>query len=395
MSWTSLNDLHQQVLKLWNSGLLLASIIDGEPFFPRRLVFKTPTSRELSERYDEVRQWIARLQQAQPLRIEMKPVRHRILGENRVPAQAWLDSFEDAISLIGKHKEVRTFSDMISLTQNRNPVLIPWLQANPVKALSLAGIWSKLLDIIDWLKAHPRPAIYLRQVDIPGVDSKFIERHRGILIALLDLCLPENSIDITARGASRFEARYGFLQKPARLRFRVLDPDIRLIAGPSQDISLTQESFCVLDTEERFNGIRKIFITENEINFLTFPEIKQGLVLFGSGYGFDSLSNVAWLARLQVYYWGDIDSHGFAILDQLRAKLPHAQSLLMDESTLLAHQDFWEQEDKPEYRELNRLTPAELELYHDLHNNRYGHKLRLEQERIGFNYLLARLEGIE
>ncbi len=41
------------------------------------------------------------------------------------------------------------------------------------------------------------------------------------------------------------------------------------------------------------------------------------MVLFGSGYGFEFLSNVLWLAKLNIYYWGDIDTHGFAILNQL------------------------------------------------------------------------------
>ncbi len=42
------------------------------------------------------------------------------------------------------------------------------------------------------------------------------------------------------------------------------------------------------------------------------------------------LAQAGWLARCQVYYWGDIDTHGFAILDQLRTHIPHARSLLMD-----------------------------------------------------------------
>ncbi len=42
------------------------------------------------------------------------------------------------------------------------------------------------------------------------------------------------------------------------------------------------------------------------------------------------LAQADWLARCQVSYWGDIDTHGFAILDQLRTYIPHAHSLLMD-----------------------------------------------------------------
>ena len=31
--------------------------------------------------------------------------------------------------------------------------------------------------------------MYLRQVDVPGVDTKFIERHKGVLTELLDVQL--------------------------------------------------------------------------------------------------------------------------------------------------------------------------------------------------------------
>jgi len=88
-------------------------------------------------------------------------------------------------------------------------------------------------------------------------------------------------------------------------------------------------------------AVSRVFITENEINFLAFPAVADSLLVFGAGYGFDGLAQAGWLARCQVYYWGDIDTHGFAILDQLRTHIPHARSLLMDRATLLAFEDQW------------------------------------------------------
>lgn len=63
----------------------------------------------------------------------------------------------------------------------------------------------------------------------------------------------------------------------------------------------------------------------------------RAMVIFGAGYGFDNLAEARWLGMLEIHYWGDIDTHGFAILNQLRKYFPHAQSLLMDRETLLAH----------------------------------------------------------
>ncbi len=46
---------------------------------------------------------------------------------------------------------------------------------------------------------------------------------------------------------------------------------------------------------------------------------------------------------------GDLDTHGFHILDQLRSHHPHARSIVMDQETLLAHRDFWVREDSPSH----------------------------------------------
>ena len=84
--------------------------------------------------------------------------------------------------------------------------------------------------------------------------------------------------------------------------------------GTDNDLSVTTETFARLDP-----GITRVFITENEINFLAFPRVADSLVIFGAGYGFEMLDAARWLQERTLHYWGDIDTHGFAILDQLRA----------------------------------------------------------------------------
>jgi hypothetical protein len=91
------------------------------------------------------------------------------------------------------------------------------------------------------------------------------------------------------------------------------------------------------------------------------------------------------LQRCELHYWGDIDTHGFAILDQLRAHWLHAQTFLMDRDTLLSHEVQWTPEPQPTQRDLPRLNEAERRLYDDLRWCRLrAEPVRLEQERIGF-----------
>ncbi|MCQ4166197.1 DUF3375 family protein [Tahibacter harae] len=86
----------------------------------------------------------------------------------------------------------------------------------------------------------------------------------------------------------------------------------------------------------------------------------------------------------QLHYWGDIDTHGFAILDQFRAHFPQAASLLMDQEMLRAHRLHWSEEPESRHHDLLRQTPDEVALYDDLRFDRFQSRLRLEQERVGF-----------
>lgn len=388
MSWTRPVDLRAQIEKLWDRGELLSSLVTGESLFPRRLTFKGPTSAEMADHFDEVRAWIGELRAMPHCRVEMREFKHRVFGANAIPAEAWMDSLDAAVALTAKRREVSRFAGLLETTRQHQPKLLAWLAKRPLRALELADEWRRLLEIVAWLQDHPRPNIYLRQVDIPGMHSKFIEAHRGVLIELLDVVLPPDMVDFSASGASQFAKRYGFRDKPLRIRFRMLDPDL-LHAAPGQDITLDAESFARLDP-----GVSQVFITENEINFLAFPQVNNSLVIFGAGYGFEMLSKAEWLSRCRIHYWGDIDTHGFAILDQLRSQLDHVESFLMDRATLLAFESQWGEEEKQTLRNLPRLNPEERTLYDDLRDNRIRKNLRLEQERIGFGWVESSLSAL-
>jgi hypothetical protein len=402
VNWTTAADLRAQVQKLWDKGDLLRPLVQGGGVPAQRLRLVGPSSTDLTERFDEVRAWMADLLQAAAngsnsgphpkpgYRVVLREFKHRVLGANSVPDAVWLDRLDDALAMIGKHKDAKRFAGLVQMTSSQHSALLPWLERRPLNALALVDVWPRLLAVVAWLQVHPRPGIFLRQVDIPAVDSKFIEAHRGVITELLDLALPIAAIDAGASGVSQFCRRYGFKDKPLRIRFRLLDPNVTLLPFALEpDISVTQAVFERLDLP-----VSRVFITENEVNFLAFPAVLGSLVIFGAGYGFENLADARWLTQRSVYYWGDIDTHGFAILDQLRSHLPHVQSLLMDRATLLAHASQWGDEPQPLLRDLPRLTTDESALFNDLRDNRLRTRLRLEQERIGFGYVQQVLTGL-
>ena len=135
-------------------------------------------------------------------------------------------------------------------------------------------------------------------------------------------------------------------------------------------------------------------MVENEITYLAFPAVEGAMVIFGRGYAVPTLEPLAWLADTELCYWGDIDTHGLAILDRLRQRFPHTRSMLMDHATLLAHRSQWVSEPAPTLATLERLDPEETRLYRDLIGDALGPAVRLEQERIRFSAIEQALRPV-
>jgi hypothetical protein len=248
-----------------------------------------------------------------------------------------------------------------------------------MKALRLAACWPEMLATVQWIDQRQSPGMYLRQVDVPGVDTKFIERNRGVLGELLDLQLDPERTDA---GAADFESRHGFRRRPSYVRFRC-----EQLHGFSE-LSVRAEEFAA-----RPSGVNRAYVVENEITYLAIPCPDHTMVIFGGGYAVPVLEPVSWLSDLDIVYWGDIDTHGFVILDRMRQRFPQARSMLMDRATLLAHREQWVTEPSPASVRLEHLDAAELALYEDLTTDALGPSVRLEQERIRFGAIKHALLG--
>jgi hypothetical protein len=371
-TWTRPADVRAAIRKKWDSGALLARFAAGQDWEPLSIPIRGPSARQIGERLAEVRQWAAEWAEAAcgPLRVEYKQVGGRHFGANSIPCRAWLDGYDEAWALLKVGPDVRRLNELMEAA--RGTRLIPWLTGHPMRALRLAGAWDKLLDTVRWIEQRQALGMYLRQIDVPGVDTKFIERYKGVLTELLDAQLEPSRVEIAA---ADFAGRYGFLRRPGYVRFRVAGG----FRGFSELSVRTNEFAAAPD------GITRAYVIENEITYLAFPVPVAAMAILGGGYAVPVLEPLGWLTGLDVVYWGDIDTHGFAILNRLRHHLPHARSILMDRATLLGHRDHWGIEPSPTAAALDRLDRAESALYADLLSNAYALSVRLEQERISFS----------
>ncbi len=406
--WTSPADLATQVQRLWQRGLLLADRIGVQPTdrqpldgmrpglpFPLALRLKRPGPSALANEFGSVRDWIADLQAGSREQrgfgydITWTNTNHRQLGLNRVPTGILIPTPTDALQLIGQLETASTFDALALATLTRFPGLRDWLQRRPLQVVENARDWLRILDVLAWFVSNPNSGLYLRQLDIAGIDTKFVEARRGLLAELLELVLapPATSQPWRSMVGTSFEVRFGLRPRPALVRFRLLDPQLAI--NGLTDLTVPAEQFATLSCRAT-----SVFITENEVNGLAFPAFAGGMVVFGLGYAVDVLASAQWLGKRHVYYWGDLDTHGFAMLDRLRAAFPHTKSLLMDAATLTTHQHLWTDEDTQHLSQLGRLTAAERAVYDDLRNNQLGPGVRLEQERVRFSDLERALRQI-
>jgi hypothetical protein len=167
--WTTPADLRGQVLRYWESGRMLAAPLKGESLFPLELRLRGPDTRALSERFDEVRQWIRELEGGRGYEIEWAEVNHRQLGRNRIPARIVVPGEAEALDLIGKSGDAQRFRSLAERTLHVLPELAAWLARRPLTALASAAEWERVLAVLLWFRAHPGSGRYLRQLDIEGV----------------------------------------------------------------------------------------------------------------------------------------------------------------------------------------------------------------------------------
>lgn len=382
----------QKLLKKWQRYDWQRAWIRKESLFPLTINLPRPTDKELLHDFSDLHQQISRLQKGLSdlpgVTLLQQEIQYQTMGRQRIPAAIEFADMSALARFLGQASAWRSFCNESERLLTAFPSLASWLIENPTQLEKQAGHWPELITVCRYFCAHPRPGCYLRQLDIPGVDTKFIELHRAILKNILDQLLPADAIDQTVTGLSDhgFERRFGLRYEEPQIRFRLLDPQLAAEFAGASDITLNLSDFAKLDLL-----VDRVFITENKVNGLAFPEARNALVIFGLGYGVQLLKDVPWLSACQINYWGDIDSHGFAMLSQLRSYFPKARSLLMDESTLLACRPLWGTESAEtahKAEQLPNLHENEQLLYQQLKDH-WQPCLRLEQERIPFNLLEA------
>jgi len=376
--------IQKEIEKLYSNGKVFVAYIEGIDITPYSIKFRVK-QRDIQEGYSSILKDIDRLQRAK-FQLIYKEYKFKTIGIQKLPSEVVFDTIESILSTIDRVDEYAKFVKIYDETIARYPTLKPLFIKKPKLILSYSDIWDRLYRVCDYFLANPKPDLYIRELSIVGVDTKFVQTNRAILDILLTHILDEKHYDesITQLSNSGFEKKYGLRYPLPIVRFRILDSSLYI--GGMSDISLPVDQFEKLSID-----CDRVYIVENQITTLSFPNLPKSIVVFGSGYSVGVLRDTRWLQDREIYYWGDIDSDGFAILSLAREYFSHIVSFLMDSDTIDRYRELGIQESNNSHKDLKNLTDDEQKLYRDIVGGIYGDRFRLEQERIPFGWVLERL----
>jgi hypothetical protein len=227
--------------------------------------------------------------------------------------------------------------------------------------------FALLLTVADWFKTNNAAGHTPRQVPILGVHAKWLNTHQPHILLL------------TGRDTLGLLPRH-----PARIHFTYLDPAYLATGARRHDSATVGDTF----TPPYQPSV--VVISENKDTAIHFPPTAGGIAVEGAGFGGKTAAAFPWLTKApHLYYWGDIDAHGYEILNGWREDGVHVTSVLMDLTTYDTYAHYGTNTDqngirlKPGSRKsLLCLTPDEHTVYQRLLDPSFPGHRRIEQERI-------------
>ena len=245
-------------------------------------------------------------------------------------------------------------------------------------------------NAVRWHQDHPDVGEWTaRQLPVPGMHSKWFEKHGTLLRDLIGHDL-------------RDEVR----PRLAVAHLTYVDPTYLAAGGRRHDAWTTG------DAHDLAYNPRTVLVVENRDCRLWFPPVEGTVVIEGGGKAAASLlASVPWIrAATHVVYWGDIDADGYAILARFReamsvpgddgAPARPVTSILMDATALDRYSHLGVVRDAdgkaipPSAAHLPQLTADETAAYYAIATAGSASVRRIEQERIPIDAAAAALDEL-
>jgi hypothetical protein len=382
--------------------------LEGEGEWPLTLALDRPGEREALKQAKGIRDWTEtwhKWRVPAGMRLIVEEVGFRRLGAQRLPTRVEWDTASSVAVFVG---DAQGWGRAV---ERRQRLLVRW----PV--LGVAGYgprfstlaaetdveFERMFALLQWFDANPRSGLYLRQLPVEGLDTKWIDRHRRRAVSdllrrthgapeLLVAAEVEESGE-EEEGSNEqpeiadFYTLCGLLKPAPRVRLLVLCSVLRRKIGNLRDIEVPLDEVAALDLAPS-----RAIVIENLESGYSLPDLDGTVAFIRLGNSVSLLASIPWLTDVPVVYWGDIDTHGFAILSLARRSLRTVTSVLMDEVTVERYLDRRVAEPvQTRGAGVATLTEAERRVYDGLLSGRWGERVRIEQERIEWPAAMADL----
>lgn len=360
-------ELAKQLTRQWQNNRLRAQrLLTPEPW-PLKLAIGKPTSTQVLQQAASVQQHIQRWRQVAVGQVVFEHKNYRRFAEAvELPScwqinspSEWVQACQDATV----RDEFAVLSQLISASDSCMHELLVrerslWRHKPLNELLATLTLAGKLTPGC----AQGQP---LRLLSGYGVDTKFVERHQTLLRRLLDTRFAE---------AASEQGLLNFLD--------ALDEnDHWLLVRPLAEGLLPFQRLRLASTELAQTALpaTRILLVENERCEHLLPPLQDCIAVLGAGFNLTWLVGQA-LEGKQLYYWGDLDTWGLAMLARARQLRPSLQAVMMRQEVFTDYADFAVHEPQRAGRfDLSSLMPSEQKLFKHLQQQE---KSRLEQEFI-------------
>lgn len=373
-------DLASRWARQWHNPDLREARLLDDTAWPVRLPIGRPAATEVTSFWHETAEGIRLWRELRTGTVRWETAVYRATGAPVDIPVSWEISSPDEWIAAANDRAVRAEYDSLRhILDNVDPIFKSalirerslWRNKTTEEAIQASHLAMQLSP--GCARSNP-----LRALSFAGIDSKFFERHRSIIVRFLDLRFDGEA---SRQGLETFldawrESDHWLLMAdlshPRTLPF----PTIRVRATDLADIGLT---------------VRALLIVENEKCLHLMPRNLSGVVtILGTGNNLAWLGS-AWAQELSVAYWGDIDTWGLTLLARARSHAPHLVPLLMTREAFDLHSHSAVPENSHASIDTPpNLTSSETSLYRHLLSCTNG---RLEQEFLPASFVHPAILG--
>ena len=317
-------DLAAQLTRQWHSADRRVHLLLDPQAWPRTVAIGVPSASIFTQQTAMVREHIARWRAVTVGEVQWRDATFRSAAEPVALPQHWLlrspEEFSEATGDAQVQFELQRLRSVLDRVDSSFDSLLVrqralWRDRNDDEVVQATQLAMLLVPGI----AAGRP---LRALALAGIDSKFMERHRALVTALLDIRFDGQASQLGLNGFldAVDEGEHWLLVAP-------LSPGL---------LPFAQQRVRARELRDAPLPARRILLIENDRCLHLLPALPDTIAVLGSGLDL-AWVRADWLRERKLGYWGDMDTWGLRMLARARARQPHLEPVLMDQALFERH----------------------------------------------------------